>query len=75
MIIIIAVNNFAGLDRRLRELDSQNKHTSYVSEPWSNMYLSDRKPLVLNHNPFMAWKEDPNTNDQVLYLYHYGTCT
>ena len=55
------------LDKQLREFDAINKHTSYVSEPWYKMYLSVRDPLVLNHNPFMAWKPDPNNNDQVYY--------
>ena len=54
------------LDKQLRQIDSENKHTSYVSGPWYDMYLSAREPLVLNYNPFMAWKPDPLTNDQVL---------
>ena len=53
------------LDKQLCELDSVNKHTSYVSDPWYKMYLSDRDPLILNYNPFMAWKPDPVNNDQV----------
>ena len=55
----------AALDKVLQEWDSANKHTSYVSAPWYQMYLAARAPLVLNYNPFMAWKPDPNSNDQV----------
>ena len=47
-----------------------NKHTSYISKPWFNMYLSDKKSLVLNYNPFMAFKEDAATRDQVCSHYH-----
>ncbi len=39
------------LDRQLRELDRTNKHTSYINQPWTHVYLSDRRPLVFNHNP------------------------
>jgi carnitine O-palmitoyltransferase 2 len=53
------------LDKRLRQLDSQNKHTSYVSAPWYRMYLTARDALVLNYNPFMAWKQDLHITDQV----------
>lgn len=45
--------------------DKKNKHTSYISKPWFDMYLSDRKSLVLNYNPFIAFKEDTKTTDQV----------
>lgn len=48
--------------------DRQNRHTSYISELWFDMYLSDRKSLVLNYNPFIAFKEDPSTSDQVAML-------
>lgn len=54
------------LDKHLREIDSRNKHTSYVSQPWYDMYLSSGDPLVLNYNPFMAWKPDPHTSNQCL---------
>ena len=53
------------VDKLLRERDAQNKHTSYISEPWFNMYLESRLPLVLNYNPFMAFKDDPDIKDQV----------
>lgn len=52
------------LNKLLHEVDSQNKHTSYISGPWYDMYLASRDPVVLNHNPFMAWKPDAHTSDQ-----------
>ena len=30
------------------------------------MYLAYRDSIVLNHNPFMMFKDDPENNDQVL---------
>ena len=27
------------------------------------MYLKDRRSLMLNHNPFMAFQQDPNTEN------------
>ncbi|XP_052287068.1 carnitine O-palmitoyltransferase 2, mitochondrial-like isoform X2 [Dreissena polymorpha] len=58
-------NDFAGsegiaLHNQLIQRDSQNKHTSYISEPWSDMYLKDRRPVCLNHNPFITFTDDPN---------------
>lgn len=29
------------------------------------MYLGYRKSIVLNHNPFMTFNQDPTTNDPV----------
>lgn len=56
-----------GLDKLLRARDNANKHTSYISGPWFQMYLSSRKPLPLNFNPFLALKDDtrPEYSDQV----------
>lgn len=48
------------LNEKLVNEDKSNKHTSYISKPWFDMYLKSRAPLVLNFNPFMAWKDDPN---------------
>lgn len=40
-----------------------------VTEPWFDMYLESRDPLVLNYNPFMAFKDDPQgITDQVSYV-------
>ncbi|KAL1022742.1 hypothetical protein UPYG_G00031740 [Umbra pygmaea] len=61
-----------GLGKRLHEelvaQDKQNKHTSYISAPWFDMYLSARESVVLNFNPFMSFNPDPKTeyNDQLV---------
>ncbi|XP_060083405.1 carnitine O-palmitoyltransferase 2, mitochondrial-like [Ylistrum balloti] len=47
------------LQQQLRKLDQRNKHTSYVSKPWFDMYLKSRLPIVLNFNPFMSFVDDP----------------
>ena len=45
--------------------NKENKHSSYISKPWFDMYLADRQSVVLNYNPFIGFKEDPTTSDQV----------
>lgn len=47
------------LHKQLVAQDKQNKHTSYISGPWFDMYLTARDPIVLNFNPFMAFNPDP----------------
>ncbi|CAL4150213.1 unnamed protein product, partial [Meganyctiphanes norvegica] len=61
----LAVGFRAGL---YQQLLNANKHTSYISKPWFDMYLSDRVPIVLNYNPFLAFKpeERPGYNDVVI---------
>jgi carnitine O-palmitoyltransferase 2 len=56
------------LQEALIAKDKLNKHTNYVSGPWFDMYLKDRRPVVLNHNPFMVFADDPRKegNDQLL---------
>lgn len=54
--------------------DKKNKHTSYISQPWFDMYLADRKSLVLNYNPFIAFKNDETTTNQV-YVNPQGVTT
>ncbi|XP_019936892.2 carnitine O-palmitoyltransferase 2, mitochondrial [Paralichthys olivaceus] len=62
----------SGVGKKLHEelvaQDKINKHTSYISGPWRDMYLSARESLVLNFNPFISFKLDPNTkyNDQLI---------
>lgn len=48
--------------------DRTNKHTSYISEPWFDMYLSARVPVPINYNPFMMLTPDPRPefNDQLV---------
>lgn len=55
------------LQKLLQEYDRKNKHTSYISKPWFDMYLSDRKPLPINYNPALIMKLDsrPEYNDQL----------
>ncbi|XP_043555251.1 carnitine O-palmitoyltransferase 2, mitochondrial [Chiloscyllium plagiosum] len=61
-----------GIGKQLHEelvaQDKRNKHTSFISGPWFDMYLTAREPVVLNHNPFMSFNSDPNSanNDQVI---------
>uniref|UniRef100_A0A182JUM5 Choline/carnitine acyltransferase domain-containing protein n=1 Tax=Anopheles christyi TaxID=43041 RepID=A0A182JUM5_9DIPT len=56
------------LQALLKEFDAANKHTSYISEPWFDMYLRDRVPLPLNYNPLLMMNPDPRPefNDQLL---------
>ncbi|XP_041063653.1 carnitine O-palmitoyltransferase 2, mitochondrial isoform X1 [Carcharodon carcharias] len=53
-----------GIGKQLHEelvtQDKRNKHTSYISGPWFDMYLAAREPVVLNYNPFMSFHPDPN---------------
>ncbi|XP_057572121.1 carnitine O-palmitoyltransferase 2, mitochondrial isoform X2 [Hippopotamus amphibius kiboko] len=55
------------LHEQLVAQDKQNKHTSYISGPWFDMYLSARDPIVLNFNPFVSFNPDPKSeyNDQL----------
>ncbi|XP_051930293.1 carnitine O-palmitoyltransferase 2, mitochondrial [Hippocampus zosterae] len=59
----VAQDFLAGEGKRLQEellaQDRKNKHTSYISGPWFDMYLSARDPVVLNFNPFMSFNDDP----------------
>ncbi len=45
----------AALQKELLDQDKKNKHTSYISEPWFDMYLSDRTPLPINYNPCLVY--------------------
>ncbi|XP_042907530.1 carnitine O-palmitoyltransferase 2, mitochondrial isoform X2 [Parasteatoda tepidariorum] len=56
------------LQEELKSVDAKNKHTSYISGPWFDMYLKSRTPLVLNYNPFLSFKDDPKSefNTQLL---------
>lgn len=62
----------SGVGKQLTEelvaQDKNNKHTSYISGPWFDMYLSARDSVVLNFNPFMSFNPDPKTeyNDQLV---------
>lgn len=56
------------LQELLKKKDAQNKHTSYISEPWFDMYLRDRSPLPINYNPLLMMNPDPRPeyNDQLI---------
>uniref|UniRef100_A0A3Q4BHM0 Carnitine O-palmitoyltransferase 2, mitochondrial n=1 Tax=Mola mola TaxID=94237 RepID=A0A3Q4BHM0_MOLML len=56
------------LHQELVAQDQNNKHTSYISGPWFDMYLSARDSVVLNFNPFMTFSPDPKKeyNDQLI---------
>ncbi|KAM4629052.1 carnitine O-palmitoyltransferase 2, mitochondrial [Polymixia lowei] len=62
----------SGVGKQLHEelvaQDKNNKHTSYISAPWFDMYLCARDSVVLNFNPFMSFNPDPKTeyNDQLV---------
>uniref|UniRef100_T1HWF9 Peptidase M24 domain-containing protein n=1 Tax=Rhodnius prolixus TaxID=13249 RepID=T1HWF9_RHOPR len=47
------------LQKELKAIDAANRHTSYISRPWFDMYLTDRKPLPINYNPFLVFIDDP----------------
>lgn len=55
------------LHKQLVAKDKRNKHTSYISGPWFDMYLTARDPIVLNYNPFIVFHPDPKSeyNDQL----------
>lgn len=55
------------LQELLETHDAANKHTSYITEPWFDMYLSDRQPLPINYNPALIMKLDarPEYNEQL----------
>lgn len=44
----------------LKKKNNLNKNTSYITEDWFNMYLSDRSPLPINYNPLLVFKRSDN---------------
>lgn len=48
--------------------DKKYKHTSYISKPWFDMYLKDRKPLPINYNPMLVFTNEkrPEYNTQLV---------
>uniref|UniRef100_A0AC35U6V8 FHA domain-containing protein n=1 Tax=Rhabditophanes sp. KR3021 TaxID=114890 RepID=A0AC35U6V8_9BILA len=59
--------NGKSLQDKLIAHDNSNKHTSFISEPWFDMYLSSRLPCPVNFNPFMMYAADKTAaqNEQV----------
>ncbi|KAG5336020.1 CPT2 palmitoyltransferase, partial [Acromyrmex heyeri] len=56
------------LQKLLLQQNAENTHTSYISEPWFDMYLQDRKPLPINYNPFLVYvpESDPKYDAQLV---------
>ncbi|VDO21531.1 unnamed protein product, partial [Heligmosomoides polygyrus] len=48
------------LQKALIDYDRNHKDTSYISEPWFDMYLRSRLPCPVNFNPFMMYAPDPD---------------
>ncbi|THD27700.1 Carnitine palmitoyltransferase II [Fasciola hepatica] len=44
------------LQKELREYARTNRHTSYITKMWFDMYLSDRRPVVITHNPVIVFR-------------------
>ncbi|XP_071960672.1 carnitine O-palmitoyltransferase 2, mitochondrial-like isoform X2 [Antedon mediterranea] len=61
-------NEGQALHKELVALNKQNKHTSYISGPWFDMYLESRLPILLNFNPYVCYNNDtrPEYMDQVI---------
>jgi len=55
------------LHKELVEKDARNKHTSFISDIWFDMYLKGRYPVPINSNPFLMMRDDPDSkaNEQV----------
>lgn len=53
------------LHEELIERDTKNRYTSYISEPWFDMYLRDRKPLPINYNPFLVLEPASNPEHNI----------
>lgn len=48
------------LQEMLKKKDKLNTNTSYITEDWFNMYLSDRTPLPINYNALLVFKQTSN---------------
>ena len=58
------LNHSDSLQTQLVAKDKIEK-SSFVTAPWYEMYLQDRRPLIVNSNPAVGWKEDPNRTTQL----------
>lgn len=56
------------LQEKLIAKDNRNKHTSYISEYWFDLYLRDRVALPINYNPLLVFQNDsrPPYNNQLI---------
>ncbi|ORC87882.1 carnitine O-palmitoyltransferase II [Trypanosoma theileri] len=55
----------AQLHDELVRTDKANKHTSYISADWFDLYLSDRRPLPINYNPCLVVRRDNDKTDML----------
>ncbi|KAH9600540.1 Choline/carnitine acyltransferase domain [Trypanosoma melophagium] len=55
----------AKLQDELVRTDKANKHTSYISADWFDLYLSDRTPLPINYNPCLITRRDTDKTDML----------
>lgn len=62
------VNEGKVLQEKLIAKDKMNKHTSYISEYWFDLYLRDRAALPINYNPLLVFQNDTRSeyNDQLI---------
>lgn len=56
------------LQEKLIIKDKANKHTSYISEYWFELYLRDRAALPINYNPLIVFQYDTKLgyNNQIV---------
>ncbi|CAK1540624.1 unnamed protein product [Leptosia nina] len=56
------------LQAKLIQKDKANKHTSYISDYWFDLYLRDRQPLPINYNPLLVFQNDtrPEYRNQLI---------
>ena len=47
------------LHKKLLTRDKAHRETSYISGPWFDMYLKDRRPVSFTHNPGISLINDP----------------
>ena len=50
------------MDKRLREIDNLNRHTSYLNKPWAEMYLRDRLPVTFSNTATFGTDLPNNVN-------------
>jgi len=44
----------------LKKNNDLNKNTSYITQDWFDMYLTERIPLPINYNPLLVYKQFKN---------------
>lgn len=76
--VVDCMKNFVAVEGEklqglLKAKDKAEKHTSYISGPWFEMYLKDRQPLPINYNPLLVMKPHENAalNNQRVQTINY----